>query len=120
MGLFSSKKKTTAPKASKKAEAVSTGAVSTVGGVIIRPHVTEKSTAQTEKNIFVFVVSDRATKQSVASEVRKLYKVTPAKVNIVRTATRSVQSRARRIRGTETGMKKAYVYLKKGDVIEAF
>ena len=52
-----------------------------------------------------------------ADAVRELYNVTPVKVNIVNKLPRTRRSGATGRNVSSKGMKKAYVYLKKGDVI---
>tara|TARA_B100001939_G_scaffold343423_1_gene356110 strand:- start:901 stop:1272 length:372 start_codon:yes stop_codon:yes gene_type:complete len=85
--------------------------------VIIRPRITEKAVGQSEQNVYTFVVRRDATKFQVRDAVKALYNVTPVKVNIVnkKPAERMVGSRGRTKH--VAGMKKAYVYLKKGDTI---
>lgn len=46
------------------------------------------------------------------------YKVTPAKVNIVKIPAKVRISKWRKTRGVKPGGKKAYVHLRKGDSIE--
>jgi large subunit ribosomal protein L23 len=95
------------------------GTVLNAGGVIIRPHITEKAAIKTGDNTYVFEVSPRATKTEVAKAIAAIFKVIPRKVNIVSMAPRKVAQRQRRgPKGTKSGMKKAYVFLKKGDKIE--
>ena len=84
--------------------------------VIRKPRITEKATLVTDKDQYVFVVDARATKASVAMAVEHLYKVKPIRVNIVRVPQKKVFVRGRV--GTKAAMKKAYVFLKKGDKIE--
>ncbi|MDO8430575.1 MAG: 50S ribosomal protein L23 [Candidatus Taylorbacteria bacterium] len=83
---------------------------------IIRPRITEKAGIMSEKqNIFTFEVAQNATKHSIATEIKTLYKVTPLKVNIVNLPARNVIVRGKK--GRQSAIKKAYVYLKKGDKI---
>jgi large subunit ribosomal protein L23 len=84
--------------------------------VIIRPRITEKATAKSESGVYTFDVEKSATKNSIASAIKNLFKVTPVKIAIVPIKSKNIFSRGKRGR-TKTG-KKAYVYLKKGDVIE--
>lgn len=84
--------------------------------VIKKPRVTEKATVSTEKNQYVFEVTQDATKASVAAAIKQTYNVTPVKVNIVRRPAKKVFVRGRV--GTKSAIKKAYVFLKKGDKIE--
>ena len=86
------------------------------GQVIKKPLISEKAVSATEKNQYVFVVAMDATKQSIMKAVEAIYKVKPVKVNIVRGLQKKVIVRGRR--GQKAAVKKAYVFLKKGDKIE--
>jgi ribosomal protein L23 len=86
--------------------------------IIHRPRITEKAALVTGHGVYVFDVSMRATKKDIATAIREHYKVTPLKVHIVRLAPRKLISRARNRRGQTSGLKKAYVYLKKGERID--
>lgn len=118
MALFGKKKEAKV----EKAAAVSTApkALATdynLASVIVHPRITEKAMMMNDNNVYTFVVRRDATKYSVAAAVKALYNVTPVKVNIVnkKPAQRMVGSRGRAKH--VKGMKKAYVYLKKGDSI---
>ena len=89
--------------------------VSTKKTVIIKPRITEKTAILSEKGVYTFQVSEDTNKQEVAKEIQRIYKVTPVKVNIAKTAEKKVFVRGRF--GKKKGVKKAYVYLKKGDKI---
>ena len=83
---------------------------------IIRPRITEKSGIASEThNVFTFEVAKNSTKHTVANEIKALYKVTPIKVSIVNLPAKKVLVRGRP--GRVSGVKKAMVYLKKGDKI---
>lgn len=88
-----------------------------VTGVLVSPRLTEKSVALGEQNVYTFEVRKDANKHQVRAAVKALYNVTPVKVNIVN------KKAAKRTKGFSgktvhyKGMKKAYVYLKKGDTI---
>jgi large subunit ribosomal protein L23 len=85
--------------------------------VIVQPHITEKAGVLAESaNTYTFEVSPMATKATIAKEIEALYKVVPVKINIVRTPAKKIIARGKR--GVKSGMKKAYVFLKKGDKIE--
>ncbi|MEX0932400.1 MAG: 50S ribosomal protein L23 [Parcubacteria group bacterium] len=85
--------------------------------VLLSPHITEKAAVSAEKdNVYVFEVSPRATRASVAASVRDAYKVTPIKVHLLAITKKKVFFRGSR--GVKGGGKKAYVYLKKGDKID--
>lgn len=121
MALFG-KKKETKTKSDKKVETVDVSkALATdynLTSVIENPRLSEKTVKLGESNnVYTFVVRSSATKYQVRDAVKSLYKVTPVKVNIVnkKPAKRMVGSRNRTKH--VAGMKKAYVYLKKGDTI---
>lgn len=85
--------------------------------VLKRPRITEKAALGADKNnVYVFEVFEKATKGSVSASIREAYKVTPEKVRIARAPAKNVFVRGKR--GVKSGVKKAYVYLKKGDKIE--
>lgn len=85
--------------------------------IIIRPRITEKASLTAETmNSYVFEVAKTATKTNIAKVIKELYKVTPVKVNIVNQAGKKVVSKGKV--GKTASMKKAYVYLKKGEKIE--
>jgi large subunit ribosomal protein L23 len=84
--------------------------------VLKGPRITEKSARSSENGIYVFEVTPVATKASVKSAVKELYKVTPVSVNIAKTPKKNVMVRGRK--GVKGGVIKAYVTLKKGDKIE--
>lgn len=85
--------------------------------VLLRPRITEKAAIAADRNnVYVFEVSKSATKDSIAASVKISYDVTPVKVRIVNLPARQVFIRGKR--GQKGAVKKAYVYLKKGDKIE--
>ncbi|MDO8493407.1 MAG: 50S ribosomal protein L23 [bacterium] len=92
--------------------------INTASIVLTRPRITEKATAlaSTEAGVYTFEVSARANKVLVADAVKKLFKVTPVKVNIINTKAKTVFRRGKV--GTVGGIKKAMIYLKKGDKID--
>jgi large subunit ribosomal protein L23 len=108
------------PKAVKAVRVVSKGDVSSSGtsfaDSIIQPRITEKATFQSEKGVYVFEVTGRATKKTIAMAIRQLYKVTPVKVRIAKNPAKQVFVRGKW--GRKQGVKKAYVALAKGDKIE--
>ena len=125
MALFSrSKKDTKAEKAetkAPKAKAIVAPVLPTnsdLSSVIIKPRVTEKAVQQNDNNVYTFVVRRDATKFSVADAVKAIFKVTPVKVNIENKIPKQTLSKAKGRTLDIKGMKKAYVYLKKGDRID--
>jgi large subunit ribosomal protein L23 len=124
MALFSRNKKNVEQKVEAKAKSTAGAGQNAVvtprdlSSIIISPRVTEKAVRQNDSNVYTFVVRRDATKFTVADAVKAFYKVTPVKVNIVNKIPRQVMSRAKGRIQKQQGMKKAYVYLKKGDRIE--
>ncbi|MEN9614280.1 MAG: ribosomal subunit protein large subunit ribosomal protein [Candidatus Parcubacteria bacterium] len=134
MGIFSSKTKKTeevkadkpvvakATKVAKKVVAKKTTAPATASAnpandVILRPRITEKAAALSEKKVFTFEVSESATKKQIAQAIIAQYKVTPVKIATVRNSGKKLFRKG--IVGFSAGVKKAYVYLKEGDTIDA-
>ncbi|MEI8062094.1 MAG: 50S ribosomal protein L23 [bacterium] len=84
--------------------------------VIKKPRVTEKGVIGGEKGIYIFEVHKSANKTSIAKAIKEMYKVTPTAVNIVNRKAKNVVVRGRA--GKKAAIKKAYVFLKKGDKID--
>lgn len=124
MGLFGSKKaapvegeavkKVVKKKAAKK---VAVEGARDLSWVIVKPRITEKAALMGDKNIYVFEVSRSATKTDVKEAVEAHFKVKPVKVNIVNRVPRRTKSRARNRMVVVPGLRKAHVYLKKGETI---
>lgn len=84
---------------------------------IIQPRITEKATLLADsKNVYVFEITADANKNRVKQAIQDIYNVTPIKVSIVKNPSTKMFSRG--IYGVTPGVKKAYVYLKKGEKIE--
>lgn len=115
MALFGKKEETTAKKATDAPKALATD--HNLDGILKNARLTEKTVMMGDKNVYSFVVHKDATKHQVRDAVKAFYNVTPVKVNIVnkKPAKRLQGSRGKMVH--EKGMKKAYVYLKKGDTI---
>ena len=113
MALFSQKKTT----AKKDKAATSNVASADLSRVLVAPRVTEKAMRASEGNVYAFEVLRSSTKYEVRDAVKALYGVTPVKVNIVNKVPRQFKHANTRRTRTEHGMKKAYVYLKKGDTL---
>jgi len=86
--------------------------------ILKTPRITEKAVYMTMQHAYVFDVAQDATKRDVMTAVQALYDVTPRKVNIVNKEPRAYVARFRNRVGTLSGVKKAYVFLKKGDKID--
>ena len=86
--------------------------------VIIAPRITEKSAKQSEDNVYAFEINARANKHQVAQAIATFYKVTPVKVAIVNVPTKYAKNwKTGRTQMKKPGMKKAMVYVKKGETI---
>ena len=106
-----------APVTAKNVESKPLATDRNLSAVIVAPRITEKAVGMSERNVYTFVVRPNATKFAVRDAIKALYNVTPVKVNIVN------KKAAKRVKGFsgkmvhDKGMKKAYVYLAKGDTI---
>lgn len=89
-----------------------------VTNVIVRPRVTEKAALLLDKNVYTFEVKKGATKFEVRDAIKALYKVTPVSVRMVNKEPRHYMASMRGRSAMEQGLRKAYVYLKKGDRID--
>ena len=92
-------------------------------GIIVKPLVTEKMTAITEKfNRFGFIVRPGANKLEIKKEVEALYNVTVVDVNTMRYSgkNKSRYTRSGIINGRTNAFKKAIVTLKEGDTIDFY
>lgn len=93
-------------------------------GIIIKPIVTEKQTAISEKNPnrFGFRVSPKANKLEIKKAVEDMYNVSVVSVNTM-SYSGKVKSRYTKsgvITGRQDSFKKAIVTLKEGDTIDFF
>jgi large subunit ribosomal protein L23 len=110
-------KKATAP-ATLPVRALGQGGLD-LSQVLIRPHVTEKATMLSERGVYAFEINARATKDEVARAIEKLYKVRPRKISVSLRKKKTTRSpKSGRTVMKSPAMKKAMVFLKKGDVIE--
>lgn len=121
MALFSNDKKT-APKKTKSGvrtwgEGMLKKDDARIANVLKRPWFSEKALIGTENGVYVFEVPASATKIDVANAVEAAFKVVPVKVRMVNLPAKTVSLRTRRGVGTRARRHKAYVYLKKGDIL---
>lgn len=87
--------------------------------ILIRPVLSEKSTALREKsNKYVFVVSSDANKIMVKAAIKDLYDVVPESVNVLNN--KGKMKRVRYKYGKTASFKKAIVTLKTGDKLSIF
>ena len=92
-------------------------------GIIVKPLVTEKMTAITDKsNRYGFIVRPEANKLEIKKEVEALYDVTVISVNTMRYDGKAKRryTKAGLIKGRRNAFKKAIVMLKEGDTIDFY
>ncbi|MCF2603072.1 50S ribosomal protein L23 [Parabacteroides distasonis] len=93
-------------------------------GIIIKPIVTEKQTAITDKfpNRYGFRVSPDANKLEIKKAVEEMYGVTVESVNTMNYAgkKKSRYTKSGIINGKTSAFKKAIVTLKEGETIDFF
>jgi large subunit ribosomal protein L23 len=93
-------------------------------GIIIKPIVTEKLTAITNKkpNRFGFRVSPDANKLEIKKAVEAMYGVSVVDVNTMKYSgkLKSRYSKSGAISGRQAAFKKAIITLKEGEVIDFF
>lgn len=93
-------------------------------GIIIKPIVTEKQTAVTDKkpNRFGFRVSPDANKLQIRKAVEEMYNVSVESVNTMNYSgkRKSRYTKSGIINGKQAAYKKAIVTLKEGEVIDFF
>lgn len=91
----------------------------------ITPRISEKAYALSLDGVYVFDVPVQANKAEVARAVQTTYSVTVTDVNILNSKGKKARSirigngnRTRPLHGRRPDAKKAYVTVKKGDVIQ--
>lgn len=93
-------------------------------GIIIKPIVTEKQTAITEKmaNRYGFRVSPDADKFQIKKAIEEMYNVTVVSVNTMNYSgkRKSRYTKSGIINGKQAAFKKAIVTLKEGETIDFF
>ena len=92
-------------------------------GILIKPIVTEKLTAETEKyNRYGFIVDREANKLQIKAAVEQFYNVTVVDVNTVNYhgKRKSRYSKAGMLRGRANHLRKAYVTLAGDDKIDFY
>ncbi|MDR3251545.1 MAG: 50S ribosomal protein L23 [Tannerella sp.] len=93
-------------------------------GIIIKPIVTEKQTAVTEKmpNRFGFRVSPKANKLEIKKTIESTYNVSVIDVNTMNYSgkAKSRYTKSGIVNGRQDAFKKAIVTLKEGETIDFF
>ena len=119
MAIFGTKKEVKKEKVIRKHRAHTAPNKEGMAHEVIRaPWFSEKALIMTEKGIYTFAVPQRATKASIASAIKEIYKVEPCKIRIVNLPGKPKAMRTKRGVGYRAARRKAYVYLNAGDTIQ--
>lgn len=86
--------------------------------ILVRPLITERTTALMQEGKYVFVVDKRANKIQIGKAVEEVFKVKVAAVNTVNVLGK--MKRMGRSMGKRSDYKKAIVKLAPGETIEFF
>lgn len=86
--------------------------------ILIRPLITERTTALMQEGKYVFVVPKTANKVEISAAVQEIFKVKVAAVNTVNVMGKT--KRMGRSEGKRPDYKKAIVKLAPGETIEFF
>jgi large subunit ribosomal protein L23 len=92
---------------------------SSLHDVLIRPVISEKSVAQTERNNYTFAVGREANKFQIKAAVEAEFKVTVLGVRVLWVQPKQ-KRRGRRTMGMVPGWRKAVVTIAPGQKIELF
>ncbi len=90
-----------------------------VHDILIRPVISEKSIAQTERNNYTFAVARDANKFQIKAAVEAEFKVDVLDVRVISVRPKE-KRRGRRTPGTVPGWRKAVVTIGPGQKIELF
>jgi len=88
--------------------------------ILLKPIVTEKSFDLSNKGVYVFKVNLKATKDSVAEELKKLYGVDAVEVRTIVLPGKKKRMAQSRLQTKSSKWKKALVKLKEGQKIDLF
>lgn len=91
-----------------------------MNNTILRPIITEKSTANSSRGLYTFEVAKSADKIEIKKEVERLFKVHVADVRTVVMHGKSHRVGKRRTEVSRNDWKKAFVTLVKGESISLF
>jgi ribosomal protein L23 len=118
MALFSRKTtKTTETKADATPVVSTAGLPQSVAHVLHNPRITEKASMAMEGFVYTFDVASDSNKKQIMAAVKAVYKVTPRKVAIVNVKPKAMRNMRTGKKGMRGGVKKAYVFLNKGETI---
>ncbi|MDL1912164.1 50S ribosomal protein L23 [Chloroflexi bacterium CFX6] len=95
--------------------------MTTLYEILRRPLVTEKTSYQSSRNQYTFIVADSATRAQVKDAVETVYDVSVTRVNIINVpAKRGRRLRSRRMSVRKPAFKKAIVTLAAGQTLPIF
>lgn len=86
--------------------------------IIRAPWLSEKALIFTEKGVYVFEVSARATKTEIAGAIKEIYNVEPHSIRVINVPGKRKTMRTKRGEGQRSARRKAYVRLNAGDSIQ--
>jgi len=117
MALFSRNKKKDTDAAAAASEGKAVAIPHGVAHVLLTPRITEKASMAMEGFAYVFEVAKDSNKRQISEAIQAVYKVKPRKVAIVNVKPKAVRNMRTGKKGMKGGVKKAYVYLDKGQTI---
>lgn len=85
-------------------------------GILLYPHITEKTAQMVHNQTYGFVIADSANKKAVQEAVEKRYGVHVTDVRVISNQGKEIR-RGKQI-GWKHGIKKAMVKIKQGETIE--
>jgi large subunit ribosomal protein L23 len=88
--------------------------------VVIRPIVSEKSYALTEKGVYLFIVPKATNKIEIRRSIEKVFNVKVIKVNTLNRPGKRKRNRKKPTYGTRPSTKRAFVTLAAGQTIPLF
>ena len=91
-----------------------------LGGVLIRPVVSEKTYGLMDHNVYVFVVDPRSTKIEIRLAVEEAFGVKVDHVNTLNRKGKTTRNRRTNTPGKRPDTKRAFVTLHAGDKIDLF
>lgn len=125
MGIFGNDKKKEEKKDAPKKEVANKDekkAITETGVVpahiLKKPHISEKALLAGAHDVYVFETYKGATAPDVKRAVEEAYNVEVVAVNMAKVPGKTSSRRMKGKRGTKSGVKKAYVTLKKGSKIQ--
>jgi large subunit ribosomal protein L23 len=87
-----------------------------ISSMLVKPRITEKASLQSEVNAYTFIVKSNATKLTIKDEIKKNHNIVPLHINITNLPAKKVFVRGKW--GVKSAMKKAVIFLKKGDTLK--